>query len=1295
MTDSFTSIRSSYRGLDAISSVEKPTSILLGVSQPAANALSDVGICTVFDLASSEVFSNAVDICLLADSGEGRFADTGKVPRDILREGHGKPIASLPLLPISVLSTHSTKAQLDALAKAIDIASIHELAAWPPYCIARDLLNRAYNPLATDVLDQEAPADLIPANGRYPTERVQYEVLLFDEFAGGQATAATLLGKDGALDVSKLLSGDGGYERPAIGGVLTFTQSWYTKALALGNLIHGVALAPGESTKIAMIDWARRVQTSASEAIQEAERLDADLSRSRAISEITRAVATETQQGQSAAQSFSQATQGGSSGGAAGFRDPEFSDPFQEGSKPFTGLPGVTTSGTSFGTSAGSTFATAWSTSSGQREVGAALSQNIVDRTHQAAHSARNRRASIVREVSQQESESISTRTLTNYNHMHALTVEYYEVVQLYRTVVELSKAERCLFVPMKLIDFREVALIDRYRAVLAGAALSPAVREALAYPTGTTRIKAPAVSTANLYNPPSASNASGASNPQAAISHYDLSISAGNRGTRGKVEVHLGLKDGSWRLLHLKAHQQDGGKEVLANDGYSESIPGGVAAVDPSQIERVKVNWFKADDLDAYWLFRAIRIRYKPATQPGMVELISRVNDPYLVEFGDGPGQVKEWIGTIKPSLADELSQNSWNARDIHEAYAATAGVARVLPDGRLVLPSDAVMFDVKFVSQDTGEKPGNLTIQKVDGTSVTLPYGPSGWDLANTRARIDDIAGMTISVSGVTGSGKVGHVSIVFSFKSADFRIVFPVRLQPNGASTVLYAATVPTDVLSHLQDNRLYYSQAVWRALDPATIGILLSGFTWPVGGNDKPLIELVDPAPAAIVANYLVLRMSGDDATEHATWLAKKKIVVGSRREDLVPVPSGGVFAEAVMGRFNAAEKLDITRFWNWQDSPILIQAPDIAAIQAGSRRDPDTTTPGQLSAPLLNIVNPPSLPDPQGMAAVLAAIQNGNMFRDMSGMAATIGLAQAGMAAAQQGATAAGQQAGQNAAVAAELGAKVAELAAKLVAEYFTGGASMAAGAGVEGLAGLAGGISGQGGKLNAARDADTRDAQRSGGAPGLNGSSAGTGGGAGAAGSSGGGEAIGPVGRREDAMLSTLGAGGGTPLGALLSLILGAAPAAGGAAKPKLTLGDKVPKMNESDVVGAIAGKVVRGTPQFAAFVKNTNGDIVFKDEEGTDADRMMTPRLRDKLDALAPLVTTEWPGKKLRVTEAWDESSEHNPKSTHYEGRAADITVSDLDGGKLGRLAQLAVDAGFDWVFYEDASHAHVSVTK
>jgi hypothetical protein len=147
---------------------------------------------------------------------------------------------------------------------------------------------------------------------------------------------------------------------------------------------------------------------------------------------------------------------------------------------------------------------------------------------------------------------------------------------------------------------------------------------------------------------------------------------------------------------------------------------------------------------------------------------------------------------------------------------------------------------------------------------------------------------------------------------------------------------------------------------------------------------------------------------------------------------------------------------------------------------------------------------------------------------------------------------------------------------------------------------------------------------------------------------------------------------------------------AGGDLQP----GDKVPNRAEQDVVGPFKKRIQRTDPEFQTLVSNSNSAIVFKDEEGTGADRMMTGRLKAGLDALAVKVGQEWSGARLRVTEAWDEDGEHSPKSLHYEGRAADITTAPPDGAKLGRLARLAVDAGLDWVFFENSAHVHVSAS-
>ena len=139
--------------------------------------------------------------------------------------------------------------------------------------------------------------------------------------------------------------------------------------------------------------------------------------------------------------------------------------------------------------------------------------------------------------------------------------------------------------------------------------------------------------------------------------------------------------------------------------------------------------------------------------------------------------------------------------------------------------------------------------------------------------------------------------------------------------------------------------------------------------------------------------------------------------------------------------------------------------------------------------------------------------------------------------------------------------------------------------------------------------------------------------------------------------------------------------------------GQHIPSESEIEVSGAIGSRVRRGSKAFAALVRVGDARIVFKDEEGTSADRHMTRRLRARLRQLAVAVEREWPSVKLRVTEAWDERHEHGRNSLHYEGRAADITTSDVDHAKLGRLARLAVAAGFDWVYFEDGSHVHVSV--
>ena len=117
--------------------------------------------------------------------------------------------------------------------------------------------------------------------------------------------------------------------------------------------------------------------------------------------------------------------------------------------------------------------------------------QTVNARTQQHSSNSRNRRASIVQEVAQSESESVSTRVVTNYNHMHALTIQYFEVVQLYAVRTRLVRSTRCLYVPIEPIQWTP-ELVARFRRSLLAVALTPNVVHGLTQTMGTVALRSP-----------------------------------------------------------------------------------------------------------------------------------------------------------------------------------------------------------------------------------------------------------------------------------------------------------------------------------------------------------------------------------------------------------------------------------------------------------------------------------------------------------------------------------------------------------------------------------------------------------------------------------------------------------------------------------------------------------------------------------------------------------------------------------------------------------------------------------
>jgi hypothetical protein len=988
-------LRSTSTAMEADEALRARPGALIGISAAAESALATIEINSIFDLAVSRVFAAAARLLAIEQDPTAVEALLNIVASDVAQTLPGVPARELANQPIAILRAIGEAAG-PSLAEALDVATVRDLAVWPPYHAAKAILSAAFFSGQGPEFDPEAPADLLPKSGVYPTERIFFKKLVIDAVPE-PAEGTEPIEKAPPIDLASALAAPAGFGRLATGALLTFSQSWFAQGLTLGQLLHSASLAPGESTRIAVVDWSRRSRAAASEDISESELLSNTMSHSRSLSEVTSATAREFQSGQSSTKAESTAEQGG-----VGF-----------------GLEiGPVAIGGSGAVSTNTTEVMSASSSFGARDLAANYAQDINDRSQQNASSVRNRRASIVREVSQSEHEQISTRVLTNYNHMHALSVHYYEVVQAFRTTTQLERAERCLFVPVKLVDFRHAETVDRWRLLLAGAALTERARRQLTVEYGVVEIipQTPRITPGSLV-------VSGI---------FDAHIATGGIKTMASFASAAAARSAS-------TDEGSGGASTPATEGPPTTPP--------------------------------------PATPP----------NPTNTDYRRAPVNAPAALLALKGWDIEQLNRVGW----------ATGRVLMQAGSDSVFVSDDALV--VGFSLRDG--QAARFVVRLHTGQEVTPAVATETAFTFHAPLAITEVESIAVQFTGQQDlkTALVLQLNLFGTVMPLDVPIVLKPMSVPR--EVVKFGSVRGArELVDHLEANRLHYTQAILRALDAATVAALLARFTY----RGLPLGQLVDPQPIAVMANFLVFKMNiatggeaddprwADEQKAWQYWLERRGLDSPVPRTEIIPLPSGGLFAEAVLGRYNSAEKTDLTRFWNWQDSPIPISAPEIAPVQAGSRAQSDEIKPGQLSAPVLSIQAPTALPDPTGIAAIINAIQNGNMFRDMSGLAQTLALAQSALQASAAGATAVGEQAGQNLKTVMDNNTERLRIAAQVA----TGGASGLAGGGGGGGTGSrpAKNVTEEGARLNYARGLDASSASggsAAGGASGSGGTSGG------------------------------------------------------------------------------------------------------------------------------------------------------------------------------------------------------------
>jgi hypothetical protein len=272
----FSYLKLQAQAFSSIDVLAQPVDLLLGVDAGAKDALKLIDVSSIFELATSLAFAAAQKIVAGGSDPTTVLFRFGKPSPDLVRPevSAGTTLQALQNEPISVLSAVPLE-HADTIAAALDAASVRDLGLYPPFLAASKILKLLYFPASDGGYDPELPPDLVPKTGEYPIEKVQYATLHMGAINNPGKELKDVLSSDftpPSLEVLAKLEKDG-FKTVANGALLTFTQSWFAQGVTLGHLLHSTTLAPGESTRVAVVDWSRKERGSQTEAISQQEDL--------------------------------------------------------------------------------------------------------------------------------------------------------------------------------------------------------------------------------------------------------------------------------------------------------------------------------------------------------------------------------------------------------------------------------------------------------------------------------------------------------------------------------------------------------------------------------------------------------------------------------------------------------------------------------------------------------------------------------------------------------------------------------------------------------------------------------------------------------------------------------------------------------------------------------------------------------------------------------------------------------------------------------------------------------------
>jgi hypothetical protein len=663
-----------------------------------------------------------------------------------------------------------------------------------------------------------------------------------------------------------------------IGYILNMHQAWVPDGFALGTLLYSLVLAPGEEQRLIV-----REKTQAYTVSDDAEGTDA-VSENYELSQTDDTTATynyAVDQLSKANSDYSYSTKtSGFGGGYSGAANVSYGM-FNLGSA--HGLSG------GYSKSSGSGSASAKQSNAHNEASSAAQSfqhsiKSASDRVSQS------KRISM-RTATSEEKEAVATKIIANHNHSHAMTIQYWEVMRRYRLETCVDGVELVLFVPLKLIrflpqgqnylqenlsDFTKSLFNNRYKTLLQYADI---LLSALPYKYR---------SGLNLIKKYASYPKWNLAKPDGGMKELILEFN-GNLLDLDDITASLILKNG---------------KGTIAGDIIESGTRKKLKTSCRTKIE-LKQEIRKKRDESPTLVFKCTFMVPSGITNDDL----SFIKIAHSCEGLEYPLHL-EWANDEQKENAKKLKDKEWD------------------------------------LAKDTKDSANDRT--KIEYYKKQMPEAYLTPMVTLSSPEIMNEGAPVISINKLTLNG----ASMEMMLSSTLLRSSVTISII-NDTPVLRYSELQEMEALmQHVAADTLHYSQIVWGSLGVDERAMMLEQYTIDMNfdkltavddeeikpdSNKKknriniPLLNCVNVKKLmGFYGNCILLPFTypkeladklGKTAAELQDALYRYHTTCFRVPTTTISLPTDGMIGEAVLGETNVSELIDLTRFWNWKDSPI--------------------------------------------------------------------------------------------------------------------------------------------------------------------------------------------------------------------------------------------------------------------------------------------------------------------------------------------------------------------------------------